>query len=190
MKLERQNPIQYEYRTILEKMWDEDEGRYFYIAYHEEFGKYSCRGEGQTADEAIKSLDAERKDLIEILIEKGKPVPEPSTDNNETLPSGNFPVRTSPIMHQRLLKMAKERNISLNLLVNQLLSQNLTCEQIFQYFDRRLSKTEVKIDRNFQEIKLIQEYETKTENSVLDERPTELKLYRADNWDTKYALAT
>ena len=193
VKPQNDNPIritQREYKTILEKVWDEDEGQYYYIAWHEEFGKYSCRGEGETADEAFESLDVERADLIDILLEKGKPIPEPIAENDEILPSGNFPVRTSPVIHQRLLKMAKEMKISLNLLVNQLLTQNLTCEQIFQYFDERLAKTEIKIDRNFQEIKSIQEYETKTENTVLDERPTDLKLYRADNWNTKYAVAT
>ena len=177
------------YKTIITKVIDEDE--VYFIAYNEEFGKFSCRGEGTTPEAALKNLELERLDLISILLEKGKPIPDPLPDEYEILFSGKFPVRTSPEIHKRLINEAKRMNISLNLLVNQLLSQNLTCREIEHSINERLNRTESMININLQKIESIQRYDMKTENPVLRKSTSgKMVLFKADNEETKYPLAS
>ena len=136
----------HEYSVILEKRWDEDKKEHYYIAYHEEISRYGCYGRGRTPTEATKSLDRERYDLFAILMDKGVPIPEPSTDDRESLPSGKLLVRMDPILHRRLNAQAKRMGISLNLLVNRLLAQNSVSEGLGYDLNRRLDQIETKID--------------------------------------------
>ena len=135
------------YKVVLEEKWDEDEKERYYIAYHTEISRFSCYGRGKTPDEAIQSLNRERYDLFEILTEKGMPIPEPSKDEFEDLPSGKFVVRTDPILHRRLNLLAKKMGVSLNLLVNRLISQNLTAEEIDYDFTKRFDRIESKLGK-------------------------------------------
>ncbi|MHA1845695.1 MAG: toxin-antitoxin system HicB family antitoxin [Promethearchaeota archaeon] len=176
------------YKTIIEKIWDEDEGDYYFIAYNEEFGKYSCRGEGKTPEEALESLENERFDLIAILLEKGQSVPEPTSTEDELNASGKFLVRTSPFIHQRLLKLAKEMKISFNLLINQLLAQNMTFARMERLIDQRITTAEIKIDRNFQEIKAIQKYEIEDSSLSFEKTEREFGLFRAGEKELKYGI--
>ena len=103
---------------------DSEDGKPVYYAYILELGKHAWYGKGYTREEALKSLDEAKKDIIEYSIENNKPIPEPSRKIDEELPSGKFIVRTNPIIHKQLLDQSKEIGISFNLLVNQLLVRN------------------------------------------------------------------
>ena len=115
------------YTVHIEEQKDED--GHFYYAYISELGKYTCYGVGKSIEKALKSLEVAKEVTIGDILEAGKTVPLPK-EEEEILPSGKFVVRMSPRLHARLIMQAKKEGISLNLLVNELLSQNLTLREI------------------------------------------------------------
>jgi len=63
-------------------------------------GEAAFTADGETAEEAIQSLEALRRDLYEDIIASGQPVPMPEDLTEEkSLPSGKWVVRTSPRFH-------------------------------------------------------------------------------------------
>ncbi len=93
---------------------DEDQGGYF--ASHPDLD--GCVGEGETAQEAVESLDVARELWIEARLEGGFPVPEPLS--NEF--SGRVSLRMPSSLHRELAKVATRTGASLNLLLNTALS--------------------------------------------------------------------
>lgn len=109
---------------------DFDEGKRVYYAYISELGKHACYGKGDTIQAAVRELEATKKTVISYYLEKGVPIPEPHPKSEDELPSGNFVVRTSPLIHRQLIEQANRLGISMNLYVNQLLAQHLQSEDI------------------------------------------------------------
>jgi predicted HicB family RNase H-like nuclease len=107
------------YNIIIEKQ--EDNGAHWYIAYTNELGKFACYGRGETPADAIDSFEEEKAVFIEYLFSEGKTIPEPQIPEIEKF-SGFFNVRTSPVIHAKLVKQSKDMDISLNLYLNQILS--------------------------------------------------------------------
>lgn len=139
MNLEKQikRYLNLPYKMEIEKVTDED-GSYFYASIPE-LGKYTCYAVGRTVQEAVDNLRIVKEITIEDLIKSGKNVPLPSKEE-EILPSGKFVVRISPRLHARLIKQAKEEKISLNLLVNELLSTRFSYREILKNIEIKLDK--------------------------------------------------
>ncbi len=115
-----------DYRVLVEPQQEDDEK--WFIAYAEELGKYSCFGRGETPEEAMRDFYEQKDDFMEYLYKSGKKIPEPKEYVTPRY-SGFFNVRTSPQIHAELVRQAKERNISLNLYLNQILSQAIVGNQ-------------------------------------------------------------
>ncbi|MGQ8336883.1 toxin-antitoxin system HicB family antitoxin [Sunxiuqinia sp. A32] len=109
-----------DYKMIIEKQ--SFEGETFFVCFSEELGRYSCFGQGDSVEEAIKNYQVEKDFFIETLCEEGLKVPEPSKEQSELL-SGVFNVRTDPATHTNLALQAKRNNLSLNQYVNKLLHE-------------------------------------------------------------------
>jgi antitoxin HicB len=101
-------------RYPLELRESEDGG---YFATHPDLD--GCMAEGATADEAIANLGESRELWIETRIKGGYPVPEPRNDEA----SGFVSLRMAPSLHGKLAEMAGRQDISLNLLINTVLSR-------------------------------------------------------------------
>lgn len=110
-----------EYRIIIEKQSFENET--YYICYTEEFGKYSCFGQGANSEEAITNYQLEKDIYIESLFEENLKIPIPESSTADLL-SGSFIVRTDPVTHTKLARQAKKSKLSLNQYVNSLLYRN------------------------------------------------------------------
>lgn len=110
-----------EYDIVVHK--EEMDGEIWYTAYCKELGKFSCYGKGDTTAEAIESFNEQKDDFISYLFEEGKDIPEPNS-LSEVIEkySGFFNVRTSPIIHARLVEQANEMNVSMNLYLNQIVA--------------------------------------------------------------------
>lgn len=107
-----------DYPIIVEKQKEGEES--WYIAYTSAFGKYACYGQGDTATEAIERFYQEKDIFIAFLFNEGENIPEPSPVSDKF--SGVFNIRTSPVIHAKMVEQAKEMGISLNLYLNQILS--------------------------------------------------------------------
>ena len=77
-----------------------------------------CMAEGSKLDEAISNLANSRELWIEARLAGGFSVPEPQSDEF----SGRVSLRMMPSLHARLAQLAKKREVSLNLLINSVLS--------------------------------------------------------------------
>jgi antitoxin HicB len=78
-----------------------------------------CAAQGETADEAVSNLADAFESWIEARLAEGLPIAEPVSDE----PSGRFLVRSTPSVHRSLTRLAKQQGVSLNLLVNNVLSE-------------------------------------------------------------------
>jgi predicted HicB family RNase H-like nuclease len=114
-----------EYRIIIEHQSFEDES--YYICYSEELGKYSCFGQGDTINEAIKSFYIEKDLFIESLYSDNLSIPEPEK-TIEGLLSGVFNIRMDPSTHTLLANQAKKNKLSLNQYVNKLIDRNVSID--------------------------------------------------------------
>lgn len=74
------------------------------------------------AERALSGALRAAREAVELMREKGEPVPEPLIDRRY---SGIFKVRIPPEVHRRLVLEAEEQNISLNRLVSAKLSAPL-----------------------------------------------------------------
>ena len=106
-----------EYKILVEKIKEDDITGY--IAYTIELGKYACYGQGDTQAEAIERFLIEKEEFIEYLFKNGETIIEPEYYENY---SGVFNVRTSPLIHAKLVTQARQMNVSLNLYLNQILA--------------------------------------------------------------------
>jgi antitoxin HicB len=78
-----------------------------------------CAAQGETIEEAISNLDAVRELWLRVRLEDGLPVGEPI---NEDECNGRISLRMSPNLHADLLKISRRQRISLNQLLNNIVS--------------------------------------------------------------------
>ena len=67
--------------------------------------------EGDSYAEALQNLDEGLPDLIEVMLERGAPIPLPVSQQKY---SGRFQVRLTPSLHARAVMFAAREGVSLN----------------------------------------------------------------------------
>lgn len=77
-----------------------------------------CMAEGSSLDEAAANLADARELWIEARLAGGYRVPEPDSEEY----SGRVSLRMTPALHAQLVRIADRREVSLNLLINSVLS--------------------------------------------------------------------
>lgn len=87
-----------------------------------------CVAHGANATKSLARLREVQSLWIEDCLEAGEPVPEPT--RLTVLPSGKWVQRVPRSLHQRLARLAKRENVSLNQLVTSLLSEAVTAISI------------------------------------------------------------
>ncbi len=107
-------PERYSYRVF----WSEEDGEH--VAVCAELPGLSWLD--KKAERALGGVIRAAREAVELLREKGDPVPEPLLDRRY---SGIFKVRIPPEVHRRLVIEAEEQNVSLNRLVSAKLSAPL-----------------------------------------------------------------
>ncbi len=80
-----------------------------------------CGAQGRTPNEAIRNAREAFSEWINVRLESGLQIPEPLPQE----PSGRFLVRTTAWLHGSLMSLAQRQGVSLNLLVNNVLSEFL-----------------------------------------------------------------
>jgi predicted RNase H-like HicB family nuclease len=79
-----------------------------------------CAAQGESVEEAISNLDVARQLWLSARLEDGLSVAEPV---NEEECNGRATIRMSAALHAELLKISRRQRISLNQLVNNVLSE-------------------------------------------------------------------
>ena len=79
-----------------------------------------CMSDGATQEEAIKNGDDAVQSWLSANIELDRPVPKSSADV-----SGKFMVRVPKSIHSRLITKAETEGVSMNALVNSVLSKEV-----------------------------------------------------------------
>lgn len=108
------------YQVHLYKLADEDGGGW--AAEVPELP--GCFSDGETPEGALVNVRDAILGWIEIAKEDGKEIPQPSV-GIEPQYSGKFTVRVPKTLHKKLVEKANQENVSLNQLVNSLISYNL-----------------------------------------------------------------
>jgi antitoxin HicB len=93
----------------------------YWIAEHPELP--GCKADGETAQEALSSLDVSRELWIESRLATGLEVPEPQEAPQY---SGRFVLRIPKSMHRELANEAEAEGVSLNSLVSNVLASRHT----------------------------------------------------------------
>lgn len=102
------------YTAVVRK---DDEGDF--VAHVEELP--GCVAHGSTRAEALERLDEAMKLWVEDALDAGDEIPVPSQE--EELPSGKWLQRSTRSLHQKLIRLAKIENVSLNSFVNSVLAE-------------------------------------------------------------------
>jgi predicted HicB family RNase H-like nuclease len=115
----------------------DDEDEVTYQAASRDLDPLVFNGVGETKEEAIKRFELARIELFEHYFERGIDIPKP-TRTDSSLPSGRFVVRTTPLLHSNISKLAAKRGQSLNQYVNTLFQTSFTSEKIIAHAEQRL----------------------------------------------------
>ena len=101
----------------------------YWVAEHTELS--GCKADGETAQEALSSLDISRKLWIESCLATGLEVPEPQEAPQY---SGRFVLRIPKSLHRDLAYEAEAEGVSLNSLVSKVLaSRHIRKEQFLSF---------------------------------------------------------
>ena len=98
-----------EYDKKLRRLTDDEGGGWF----AEIPSLPGCMSDGETPEEAVTNLNDAKRAWIDTVLELGREVPEPVSDEY----SGQIRVRMPKSLHKSLSERAKEENVSLNQLI-------------------------------------------------------------------------
>jgi predicted RNase H-like HicB family nuclease len=82
-----------------------------------------CISEGETSDEALERVENARQAWIEVAYEDGQEIPLPRNDQEY---SGKFIVRIPRYLHRRLAELSTREGVSLNQMVEVILSAGIS----------------------------------------------------------------
>ncbi|NOX89101.1 MAG: toxin-antitoxin system HicB family antitoxin [Calditrichaeota bacterium] len=100
-----------DYPIEIQKIKEEEGGGF--MATIPQLGKYAFVGDGDTIEEAIKSLNEIKEYLFKEYLEKGIPIPEPQSEEEKEY-SGKFLLRVPKELHRFLAIEAKRNSTTLN----------------------------------------------------------------------------
>jgi predicted RNase H-like HicB family nuclease len=115
-KKKSQVALKAKYKHSIE--WDEED-KIWVVRFPELPG---CSSHGATVEEAVKNGEEALALYLEACASQGIEVPQPIS---LVKASGKFMVRTRPEIHKRLLKMAADKNKSMNKLVEEILEDGI-----------------------------------------------------------------
>lgn len=84
-----------------------------------------CISQAATPEEAVEMIRDAQRMWLQVALETGIPIPEPSSTDERTY-SGKFNVRVSRSLHRDLVRAAASEGVSLNLYVATTLAKAVT----------------------------------------------------------------
>ncbi len=134
----------------------EDEDDYMYKAYTKDLDSKAFYGVGASKSEAVESFEETRIELFEYYFENKISIKEP-TRVDDSLPSGKFIVRISPILHKKLIMLSERNSKSLNAFIDNILNIYCATNEFTTYFfkttekklEKMINKCETNINYRF-----------------------------------------
>jgi antitoxin HicB len=84
-----------------------------------------CITFANTLEELWKMINDAKSGWLELALEDGDPIPEPSLPSSDEAPSGKFTVRLPRSLHRKLAEQARREGVSLNQFVNVALAETI-----------------------------------------------------------------
>ena len=113
-----------------------------------------CLTSGETLEELWANVDDAKEDWLEEAAKEGRPIPVPSQLQAAEY-SGRFLVRMAKSLHRRLALRARSENVSINMLLVQLISEGLGGWQeggeVRALFTSQLAGRELEVSRRLLE---------------------------------------
>jgi antitoxin HicB len=109
----------------------DSENGIMYEACIPQLGRYRFTGIGETSDEAIESLNKIKKEIFIQMLEEGKEIPIPDDPDEDF--SGRFVLRMSKDLHKELVFSARDKDISLNKHINDILDKWKHCSDSTEF---------------------------------------------------------
>lgn len=75
-----------------------------------------CLSQGETVEEALRMIREAQRLWLQVALEDGRPIPEPSGIEDEPY-SGRFNIRVPKTVHRDLVHAAEAEGVSLNLFI-------------------------------------------------------------------------
>lgn len=114
------------YRVEITAIAEEEGGGY--LARLPQFGRLGIVGDGETPEEALRELEAAKRERFAEYLAEGRAIPEPETEEEDF--SGRFVVRLPKFLHRELVSTARRNEVSLNQYVVTLLTVNWRDDKI------------------------------------------------------------
>lgn len=96
-----------------------------------------CFSQGQTADEAMANLENAAISWIEVAMEQGQTIPEPSISQGY---GGKIALRLPRSIHRRAVELAARDNTSLNQFILSAVAARVGAEDLYNAFVDKLEK--------------------------------------------------
>jgi hypothetical protein len=112
MKMTREEWESLRYPMELQRLSEEEGGGW--MAWIPLLGKGLFTVDAETAEDAVRDLEALRRSLYDTVMNSGRPVPLPSDVTDATSASGRWLMRTSRRLHAELKAAAASEGVSFN----------------------------------------------------------------------------
>jgi len=123
------------YSIEIRQLRDDEGGGY--LACIPLLGRSAVLADGLDVGEALKNLEAVKRDVIKEWLAKGMVIPEPKPEDKY---SGKFVVRVPRYLHKHYADIAHENDISLNTAILIALEKNAKEEHVCQWLDEKLAQ--------------------------------------------------
>lgn len=133
------------YRVEINAIPEEEGGGF--VARLPQFGHSGIVADGNSPEEAIKELEKVKALRFEQYLKDGRDIPLPEDEPSDSDYSGKFITRIPNFLHRELAEEAEKQGVSLNMLVNCLLSSSLENRRSLSYYDE-IKKTVESLKEN------------------------------------------
>lgn len=157
-----------------------------WTAFHPQLGKGTCYATAHTQGEALAALERDRRELFEILLEEGTPIPEPEFRDDQ-LPSGQIMLRVPRSLHRRVKEVARREGVSLNQLIATILASEVGALETREKYKPWIAQ--ILYDKNLESMTAFFSRQTVLWEHRLQERSTSeyvVNLSRKENVERRY----
>lgn len=136
--MKKQEYLALDYPVEIRRLPEEEGGGY--IACIPVLGRWSVQAAGDTVQEALDLLEEVKAAVFAQMRAQNMPIPAPPPLEAPKRYQGKIVLRVSPTLHEQLVQMAKQENISLNQFIQNALYYYIGSKHAMEMVQQRLEK--------------------------------------------------